>query len=240
MQRKIYDFIQYKEDSHWWFKARKEIVMDVIKSYKNVPIDKCLDIGCGSGYFLSAFNEFCKECQGVEPYTYDNTKFENIIQCSAEHTPFVDKSFDVITMLDVLEHIKDEQPVLSEVKRLLKDDGVYLATVPACQWLYSKHDEENGHERRYSKKQLVDLFESAGFEVVKATYINSILFLPQAGIRLMEKKLNKEVVTEVTPSPTVNKILYNVFLSEKNLIRKMNLPIGLSLLIVAKKRCVTE
>jgi SAM-dependent methyltransferase len=234
MEQKIYDFINFEEDNHWWFKARTNILKSQIQKY-NKNIINFLDVGCGSGFFMSKMKDSSLNVYGVEPYEYKNIKNKNILKGTAEDLPHDDNFFDVVTILDVIEHIQDPKIAIDEIHRVLKKDGTCLITVPALNWIYSKHDKENGHIKRYSTQDLIDLIDEDKFEILKCSYFNTLLFPIEAPIRLCEKVLNRKIANDGATNKTLNNILYKTFNLETKILLKNNLPIGLSAFIIIKK-----
>ena len=108
-------------------------------------------------------------------------------QAMVEHLPFQTGSFDLVTCLDVIEHIPDDERALAELWRVTAAGGHLLITVPAYQALWSAHDSMNHHFRRYRAGTLRQLAEGTGWEVERATYFNSILLAPAAIVRLARK-----------------------------------------------------
>ena len=101
--------------------------------------------------------------------------------------PLPDDAFDVVTALDVLEHIADDRHALREIARVMKPGGLLLATVPAHRWMWGAQDEISHHFRRYSAPEMRDRVEVAGFDLERLTYFNSILFAPIAAVRLARR-----------------------------------------------------
>lgn len=234
MKQNTFDFIDYEENKHWWFVARTNILKAIIESY-NDEIENFLDIGCGTGYFLSKIAPIVENAYGIEPHEYNNSKFENIISGTIENIPFDNNTFDFVSCFDVLEHVENPQEALDGILRVLKPGGFAIITVPACQFLYGPHDKEHDHYRRFSK----DYFESLvdpRFEIMKSTYFNTFLFPAEAPIRLLERAINQKVTKDSAPSPLLNKIFFKVFNSEKKWLMNHNFPIGVSYMAVLRKR----
>jgi hypothetical protein len=142
-----------------------------------------------------------------------------------------------VTMLDVLEHIKQDAESLKTVNRLLAPDGHVLITVPAFKFLWGPHDEAHHHQRRYQAESLRALLQDAGFSIVKLSYYNTWLFPPAALVRLIRKLVPGGAVgLELTlPPPWINRLLTMLFASERHLLTRARFPFGVSLLAVAKK-----
>ena len=139
-------------------------------------------------------------------------------------------------MADVLEHIKDDKKIVRELSKSLKNNGFILITVPSYKILFSKKDIILGHYRRYSKKEILNLFKK--FKTIKLTFFNFILFLPIALIIIFFKFLNIDFIDEVEKSPKkmINFTLFKIFNIERKLINYCNLPFGISMLGLFQKK----
>ena len=161
-----------------------------------------------------------------QPVTYgslpDNIGFDN-------------ESFDLVAILDVLEHIDDDVGSLSALGERLNDDGSILITVPALPWLWSEHDESHHHKRRYTKASLTKVLQDAGCELENIGYFNTLLF-PLALIQRIALKLfgGKNTINNM-PGGFVNDLFSKIFTFERRLVGRVNLPVGLSLYAVARR-----
>jgi ubiquinone/menaquinone biosynthesis C-methylase UbiE len=232
------------EENHWWFKGRRDIIFRLIKDYhRDIEI---LDTGC-SGCALIGFlmPRGFKRLQGVD---IDENAIEicrqkrinNVRVASAEKTGFKDQQFDVIIASDILEHIKNEDKALSEWYRILKPNGNLLIFVPAFKFLWSKHDEINHHYRRYSKSDLIRVLKENGFSIERSSYWNFSLFFPVSLARISQKfflnssRKSGDQLCEV--NPFINSTLeYLLRLENSFLSIGINLPVGISIFVIAKK-----
>ena len=208
MNTEAYAFIENNEDSHWWFCARRNIIRMLLKQQRTY-YDTVLDVGCGSGHFLWSMKDMSNTRYGIDEHSY-RTADHTVMQGDARDLPFEDNSMDLITMLDVLEHIPDSDTALKELHRVVKQDGVCLLTVPAFQCLYSPHDRKNHHVKRYSKNDLCRQLERNGFRVLRCSYFNTWLFPIEAAVRLLEKVLGREIAPSAGGGGGGKKI-YNIF-----------------------------
>lgn len=241
MEKYLYDELFEQETKHWWFLARRQIIIQLLQYFCPDKAYNLLDIGCGCGANLLALSRYYN-CTGIEPSD------EGIDYCAKRNLKITkgylpdkidlpDNSFDIITMIDVLEHIKQHNLVLKTVHRLLKKNGVFLATVPAYQWLYTKRDEFHHHCRRYSKSELNTLLSSGGLEKIILSYYNFFLFplaLLERGTKKFLKKDKPKPDLFIPPKP-LNNFLKSVFAFEKKLLPKISLPYGLSVIALYKK-----
>lgn len=233
MEDKAYNDIDDLEDNLWWFRVRREIVTGIIKNINGYSEISLLDIGCGNGHLLKDASQYVKSAVGIEKFDYSKPKFNNILNIDIFDNNFENNSFDIITFLDVMEHIEDENKFLQEVKRLIKPDGTIIITVPAYQWLFSNSDIFYGHYRRYNSKMLKKVLEDNGLEIQKLSYMNFFLFPLFALVRIIDKVFNRKKF-EYGDSKLTNGILYKIFHIEKYLLKKVNLPFGSSLLAICK------
>ena len=214
MNDNYYDIVNKTEEMNWWYRVRRKIVRSVIlKNCKKRNNLKILDAGCGVGATLKSISDL-GNCFGIDSHdkavNYCREKgIKNVRLGDITDLSFDDNSFDVILVLDVLEHIKDDEAAIKEMGRVLREDGLLIIFVPALKILWSKTDELSHHFRRYTLKELKNKINKYGFKNVRATYFNSILFLPILIIRFFIKifKINISSENEMTPG-LINKILY--------------------------------
>lgn len=163
-------------------------------------------------------------------------------------TPFPDASFDLVTALDVIEHVDEDEAILREAYRVLRANGMLAITTPAFQWLWSHNDVLNGHKRRYTPRELRELVERAGFRIRRLTFGFFLVFPLSAPLIVLRNRLGKKqelsshhfdqgaYQVEMEPvSPWLNTLLRGVGRIEAAMVARVNLPIGTSLMGVAEK-----
>jgi SAM-dependent methyltransferase len=143
-----------------------------------------------------------------------------------DRIPFENGAFDLVCLLDVLEHIDEDLATLRAVRALLAPGGKALVTVPAYRWLWSEHDEFLHHKRRYTAGELRRKAEAAGLAVGMLSYFNTLLFPLAAAARLLRLK-----GTAVPPAP-VNRLFQALFGAERFVVGRLALPFGVSLVAV--------
>ena len=155
---------------------------------------------------------------------------------SATELPFAYETFDLITALDVIEHLDDDVAGLKEICRTLKTGAPAVIYVPAFMSLWGPNDDQSGHKRRYRLPELQSAAEAAGLIVERISYSNFAMFLP---IWLGRKLLNLLGKTEASENrinhPFINNLLAWLFASEANWLRRRRLPFGVSVLCVVRK-----
>lgn len=235
--------MESREEYHWWFRGRREIIFSTLKNFIKEPINSILDIGSGTGKNTEQLKKiFNSEVMGLENSDEAiniSSKKYNWLKIIKGNFPedLPDKKFDLITFLDCLEHIPDDIFSLKEANNALNKDGYLFITVPAFQFLWTEHDALAHHIRRYTKKDLENKLISSGFKIVKISYFNFFLFTPIAAIRQLKKffKIKTNSSDFFNLPPFLNSLLSWFFGLESKFLRFLNFPFGVSLLALAKK-----
>lgn len=237
------------EDVHWWFVGRRRILLEVLDRYLGkggADHRRILDVGCGTGTMLTHLASY-GQAQGVdideEAVGYCRERgLVDVRLGSAETLPFEDNSFDLVTALDVVEHLDDDAAALREIRRVLRPGGKVLLTVPAHPFLWGDQDEVNLHKRRYVVREVRDRLDATGFDVLRLTYINALMFAPIAAVRMLrrlEHRLRPQTQAQSDfryPAPgPLNFLLGWIFAAEAPVVRRFNIPVGVSILALAQK-----
>jgi SAM-dependent methyltransferase len=185
MERTAYQLTAAHEATHWWFVARRELVLAQVARAAAavgtiVQPPRLLDYGCGTGFNLPLFERFgevvgadvADEALGEFRRHPDLPRLDLRADLREHHG-----RFDVVVALDVLEHCDDDVAGLREMLRFLAPHGQVVLTVPAYRWLWSGEDELSRHRRRYTRGGLERACRAAGLGVVHASYFN-LLVLP--------------------------------------------------------------
>ena len=235
------------ENQHFWFVGTRAVIRDRLACAR-VPVRPgrerplLLDVGCGTGSFLSSLTGFDR--LGLD-YFQSALQFHRtrgawpLVQGSATSLPLADGSVDVVTVLDVLEHLPDDAAAVAEIRRVLAPGGLCLATVPAFQALWSTHDVALGHQRRYRRAAFEALFSDQGLAPEAVSYYNTWLFPALVANRLVRRALpasDGPVKSDLTVLPgPLNRALAAVLGSERVLLRHAALPFGASLIGTFRK-----
>ena len=230
------------ENTNWWFCAKRDIVDSIItKIKKDHKVSNIIDLGCGCGANLNMLAKH-GTVTGVDysdiAISYCRTHFDGALHNADLSKPIknVHHKYDLAVVLDVLEHLPNDEIGLNNIRMLLEDHGICIVTVPAHKWLWTKHDENCMHYRRYNYNDLRELITNCGFDIVFMSYYNCILFPIACAVRFVSKlfSLNsKSEIENCNKSSIVNKVLYRIFLLEKHSLSKYKrLPYGLSLIAV--------
>lgn len=187
----IYSHEHELEADHWWFASRMERIRELVRSRLPRAGARILDLGCGSGRTARTFEAFGSVVGSDlswQPLVADAKGGRSRLASRAERLPFKSGSFDVVTALDLVEHLRDDQPALREMLRILRPGGVLIVTVPAMPLLYGPHDRVLGHWRRYSSAELRRSVRRAGAAgPLDLSYFLSLLFPLMLAWRLTTK-----------------------------------------------------
>lgn len=242
MDSQLYIVFYKIQKIHWWFNTKKNIVVDFINSKFLINQDfKILDIGCGSGLMLQSLEAIGKTYgmdMSDEAIAFSRQIFEGDIRKGSlpYDIPYDNNFFDLITALDVIEHIDDDVAALKAIYSLLRPGAGIIITVPAYMFLWSEFDVLNQHKRRYKLKELRIKLIEAGFTVDKISYFNTLLFPAVLIVRKLNKLLRRDASSEVDmPNRYINFALSKIFGIEMFLLRISNLPFGVSLIAVARR-----
>jgi SAM-dependent methyltransferase len=233
------------EGEHWWFRARRLILRDLLARLEWPPQPKILEIGVGPGHNLLEIYPSDARLEGVEPDPALASLAAArspmpVFNASINQLPpeIQEESYDGVTMFDVLEHIPDDARALQIVNRKLKPGGRIALSVPAYMWLWGQQDVVNQHCRRYTFTELRRKLEAAHFTIEHMTYFNTFLFLPIAAVRLVARYRSQTYAAEgdfaYIRKPS-NAVLFNLFGAERFFLRHLSFPFGVSLFAVGRR-----
>lgn len=243
-----------EEDHHAWFAGRTRAILKYLDAElgPQQPGQKrrILDIGAGAGnmaHHLAHYGQVFGLDYVARPLSVAHARALDVCQGAGDGLPFGKDTFDLVALLDTVEHIPDEFGVFAECRRVLKPGGKVIITVPAFMWLWSYNDEINAHQRRYTAPELRQKLEISGLRVTRLSYNNFFLFPLIAGMRfvrpekpelaspnLTEDEDVYQVEMEPIPEPA-NAILHGVGWLEAELLQRAELPVGVSVICVAEK-----
>lgn len=242
MDTEMYRLFFKVQQKHWWFVARRNIVLDVIaRNFRANAETKILDIGCGAGLMLndlSRIGETFGMDNADEAIALSREIFDGTVRTGylPDQVPYPEGAFNLVTALDVIEHIDDDVASLKAVRSLLADGGKAIITVPAYMFLWTEFDDINEHKRRYTRGELDEKLRQAGFSVEKISYFNTILFPVVFLVRALNRLFNRSGAADLTvPNRFVNGALTGLFGLERWLLRYLSFPFGVSILAVARR-----
>ncbi len=251
MNEDIYDLTFELEETYWWYIARRRILLDQVNSIlRALSLEtrpRILEYGCGTGMTLHCLSPIARV------YGIDSSD-KALAYCRRRGLPhlhkmeipdFADRSnpfgdpFDIILLLDVLEHIKEERQILRGLRTWLKPGGYLLVSVPAFRFLWSGEDDVSHHLRRYTRKSLNRVLHESDWKVRRESYFNFFLFPIQAGVIVGQRILGSTSSerSNLRPLPrTLNAVLLKMMSMEKNILRFVNLPFGGSIFAITQPR----
>lgn len=233
MEKSHYKNISRAEKTNWWYTGKREILLSVVKKLPLKSGSTVLDVGCGTGFFLEHLaSELNLSCYGLEPERgffrlassrlpgrISNLQLDKFVQLSKSKQSLFPRRYDLITCLDTLEHIRDDQKAILQMARLVKPSGYLILYCPAYQFLWSSLDDISHHFRRYTKKELLALTAGSGLTPVFSSYSNFFLFPPILLIRFLSRLFDRDLFFDPTGlkphSPLVNSLFYHLYTLEK-------------------------
>ncbi|MEW6443420.1 MAG: class I SAM-dependent methyltransferase [bacterium] len=244
------------ESYHWWFVGRRalfvRLIEDTLRAHtaRTEGVFRVADMGCGTGVNLDALSRFGRVvgvdlaptalafCRERKPY----------LLCRAPFTalPFRSGSIHLVTAFDVLEHGEDDRAMLREAYRVCAPGGWAAFSVPAYRFMWGDHDVAAHHYRRYAAAEILGKLQEAGFRVRRMTYLNSLLFpvsivfrhgknLLTGLLRGLGLQVKPRSDFRSTAPALLNGALLRIFLAEYHILKRVNLPFGLSIFCMAQK-----
>lgn len=242
MEREVFDRMAEQDQIHWWYVARRKILASLIAREAELPVDaRILEVGCGTGHNFDMLKSFGR-LDALEVDDAARTLASTRLGAPVGDAPLPDLPgvpdghYDLVALLDVLEHVDNRAESLRSIAAKLRPNGKILITVPAYQWMWSAHDLAHHHKLRYSKKGLRQDAEAAGLKVRKLGYFNSLLFPVAAAVRIIGKVAGKTSSDDKVPPGPLNRMFEKIFALERHAIGRMPFPAGVSLFALLSTR----
>jgi len=249
METQEYQTLFDTEESHWWFRTLRMVLLDMCPKLGLGPSSKILDAGCGTGKNIAILrqevseNTYGFDLSSVAAKYWPSRKLNKICRASVNSIPFADETFDAVFCVDVLEcNGVDEKQAYNELVRVVRKGGHIILVVPAYNWLSSLEHNLAVHasSRRYSRKTVRRLVENSQGHIIRSTHLFMSLFGPIACFRLW-KRLTRSFKednprSELKQMPrAINELLVSILKLEGRLISVTNMPFGSSIIAVIKK-----
>jgi 2-polyprenyl-3-methyl-5-hydroxy-6-metoxy-1,4-benzoquinol methylase len=242
MDRVIYDRMAEHDATHWWYRARRDVLASIIRRKVSLPpVARILEIGCGTGHNLAMLGGF-GDVDAIEIDDHSRQIASGRLgrDVGAAPLPALDgvahQSYDLVAILDVLEHVEDDRAALKAIARRLRPRGTILITVPQYPWMWSGHDVANHHFRRYTKATLRRAVTDAGLEMTMLASFNSLLFPLAAADRIIARVTGRQGSDDALPPARVNMLFEKVFGFERYLVGRVPMPPGVSLVALVSAR----
>lgn len=243
MQPHTYAIMRQVEDQHWWYAGRRRIISSWVERVcreigKRRP--RILDVGCGTGANLQMLEGFgAAEGVDVSAEALDFCRARGlgkVRQGAAESLPYEEAQFDLVTGLDVVEHLDDDVAGLREMFRVLRPGGRVLLFVPAFMFLWGVQDDVSHHRRRYTLAELKGRLDVAGFKVERASYANITFFAPILFARVLMRLTGLRPASENNINiGALNGLLGRILGAERWWLRRLSFPFGVSVICVARR-----
>ncbi|MBZ0090248.1 MAG: class I SAM-dependent methyltransferase [Thermoanaerobaculia bacterium] len=240
MQSAEYDRMFALEGDHWWFVGRRVLALDLLDRFaKSHP--RCLDLGCGTGVVSQELaRRGSATSLDMSPLALGYSRrrgLERLVRGDAEAMPFGAETFDAVVSLDLFEHLASDRAGIGEAYRVLRPGGVLVLSVPAMMSLWGPHDVALMHHRRYSKMEVVERLQEAGFRVRRCSYSVCFLYPIVRAVRALERRRRGEPRSSLRPLPGwLNWLLTGIQRLEAALLGSFDLPWGSSVVAVAERR----
>jgi SAM-dependent methyltransferase len=237
------------EENNFWFKSRNKVIQTLVSKYYGIKNEgKFLEIGCGTGFVLKGLKIFKQlELIGadihLEGLKYAKMRLPDIefVQLDAINIPFHNE-FDCIGAFDVLEHITQDELVIQNIYKSLKNNGYFFISVPQYKFMWSYLDDISCHKRRYTKSNIKDKLTKSGFKTVYTSSFVFTLFPLMYMSRLLKRN---QIIKKISNNNSLNELQINSLINfvfsllmkiDECLIKlNLKLPYGGSLMLVAKK-----
>lgn len=243
MQSHHYPILYRVEESHWWYVGRRRIIRSLVERICTMlqnPQPRILDVGCGTGANLKMLASF-GSAEGVDisdqAVEFCRERGLASVKLGAiEELPYDNGSFDLVTALDVVEHLDDDVAGLREIRRVLSPDGCVLLFVPAFMFLWGVQDDVSNHRRRYTLPGLLSVVKKAGFSIEWASYANISFFLPVLAVRSVMRLMGLRAATEYGINISVMNAPFSwLFGAERFVLKRSRLPFGVSAVCIARR-----
>ena len=243
LEKVAYASIYEREDEHWWFLGRRRVLAALLASVDPPGGWRILDVGCGTGgnfHFLDAYGQVEGCDYSEEAIRFCHMRGTHPAQvASIYELPYEDESFDLVTCLDVIEHLRFDLPAFRELNRVLKKGGYLLATLPAGPHLYNDFDCLAGHLRRYTMQEMRMLLAEGGFETLRLTCYTTLVhpliryYMWRGSITNGRNKCTQGMQTVI---PSANRILKLAQDLEARIVSRRDLHRGSSAAALSVKR----
>jgi len=227
------------ERNNWWYVGRLSIIDTYLREFARGkgPL-RILNVGCGTGGtvpLLERLGQVCNIDVSEDAIAIMKQAGYEAFQVDGVDLPYPDGSYDLVVACDVLEHIDDDASALREWRRVLRDGGGILLTVPAYQWLWSGHDVNLHHVRRHTAGSIRRLAKTARLGLIKDSYAFLSSLPIVIGVRVLHKIRRTTSGSHVEVPALVNSTFIRLLRMEAFLLGHVRLPAGSSVVALLEK-----
>lgn len=243
MEQQEYHKMYRVEEILWWYRGLRDMLAYYL--HRAPRGAKILDAGCGTGMNMRYAQSLGYMIYGIDSsskavFYAKKRGLLRVKKGTVTTLPFPKSTFDVVLSMDVIGLLPDEYvaQMLAESYRVLKKGGMLILHTAAFEFLRSGHDVVSHVKRRYTKRDLINLFDVHQWKIEKVSYRMCFLFLPLAMVKLMKRLLQhgNETGDLYMPSQLLNALLYEIQKVENVLLKHLSFPFGTSLLVIVKKK----
>jgi SAM-dependent methyltransferase len=223
------------EPTHFWFVGRNALFRQLVNRIRPTGVWRVGDVGFGTGRFAAELASNGDEVLAVDTVIdHPLPSGPAYARADGANLPWRDCWLDLIILRDVLEH-GDDGAILDEARRVLRPTGSLLLSVPAWPSLWGERDRVAGHLRRYTRRGLLQLVRSHGFEPVEVRGYPFLLLPAFVVLRRRSRHDGADLRAEEIVHPSINSVLRAVTKFEGNLARFPHIrpPLGSSLVVLA-------
>jgi SAM-dependent methyltransferase len=244
MVDRLLDLTRQAEANHFWYRGFRSYLLPVFAAaVAGRPHARILDVGCGTGYNLGLLARHGASfgldlnARGLE---HARVVGRPIMRADTARLPFADGTFDLVTSFDMMQCIPTDREAVREMARVTKPGGVVVVSMAALEILHGDHSEVWQEYRRYNRGTARALAEQAGLRVERVAFMFATLFpllmLSRGAQRLTRKfrEVRDDTDIAIPPAP-VNGVLSWMLAAEAALSRRVGMPVGSSLLVVARR-----
>ncbi|MFH1809187.1 MAG: class I SAM-dependent methyltransferase [Pseudomonadota bacterium] len=246
MELGVYEVEAQVEATHWWFRGRRRILRGLLDAALGSSHDlRTLDVGFGTGANAPVLAARSRTLVGVD-FSADalvqgrqrHALYTAVVAGDVLALPFRDGSFELVTALDLLEHLDDDDRGVAELLRVVAPGGLLIVFVPAHAWLWGLHDDLAHHRRRYTAASLRALFADHPDELERLTSFNLLLLPPIFVARQVLNLVRPRQLRSENQinGPLLNLLLSGLFALEAPWLARRDLPLGVSLVAVVRRR----
>jgi SAM-dependent methyltransferase len=232
MDASAYELLQSEQS--WWYRGRAHVVSAALARAKVQPVENALDFGAGYGGMSEHLAEHARNVFAFEPHADARAMAEKRAYKAvlANENDVFARRWDLVGLFDVVEHIEDDRAFLTRLRGSLGDRGLLAITVPAFQFLWSSHDVNLHHFRRYTRTTLAQVLDETGYEIAYMSYWNAALFIPAALMRM----IGRSGESGLGLPGIIDSTFFGLVMSETVISRVLRLPFGTGLVAIARKR----
>ena len=244
MVDRLLDLTRQAEANHFWYHGFRRYLLPVFAAaVAGRTRARILDVGCGTGAnlaLLAPHGAVFGLDMNERGLTLARDVGRPLLRGDSARLPFPDGTFDLVTSFDMMQCIPTDREAVREMARVLKPGGAVVMSMAALEILHGDHSEVWQEYRRYDRASARELAEQAGLRVERVTFMFAVLFpllLVSRGVQRLTRRF-REVRddTDITiPPAPVNALLSGLLAVEAALSRRVGMPVGSSLLVVARK-----